>query len=104
MFKSQFSPNYNRLRLYYRARANKTPQSNDPPSAKESSEIYKQAAITQRQVLTDNLGAAFNFIIGKSKEAKEEIEKALKQKQLEAEKRTQENEQKKILFILFFFV
>ena len=40
MFKSQFSPNYNRLRLYYRARANKTPQSNDPPSAKESSEIY----------------------------------------------------------------
>jgi len=39
--------------------------------AKESSEIYKQAAITQRQVLTDNLGTAFNFIIGKSKETKD---------------------------------
>jgi hypothetical protein len=39
-FRSQFSPNYNRMRLYYRARANATPQSNNPPSALEAKEAY----------------------------------------------------------------
>lgn len=32
LFKSQYSPNYNRIRLYYRARANPTPQTDSPPS------------------------------------------------------------------------
>ena len=41
VFKSQFSPNYNRLRLYYRARANKTPQGTSTPRADDAAATYE---------------------------------------------------------------
>lgn len=41
IFKSQFSPNYNRLRLYYRARANKTPQGTSAPPASDAAATYE---------------------------------------------------------------